>query len=155
MQAELLRRGAEQGEVIELVAAYEPYAACLAAWAGVAEHSTFRVADVLADPTTALPADVVVMNRVVCCSSEGVDLVKVAAQLCTGTLLLSYPRDTLLARTAAKVQHYFAALLRRKFEFFVRPATAFRTVAEAAGLEVVAGAGGLVWEYLAFRRPAS
>ncbi|HRN18433.1 MAG TPA: methyltransferase domain-containing protein [Trueperaceae bacterium] len=153
IQAELLKRGAGTGEVIELVEAYRHSAAELAAWAGVAGRSTFRVADVLANPGEVEAAGVVVLNRVVCCSAEGLELVGVAAHLTEGTLLLSFPRSTALARFAQRAQHWLARLTRHRFRFYVRPGAAIRAAAESAGLEFVAGGGGLLWEYQAFRRP--
>jgi len=153
IQAELLKQGASTGEVIELVGAYRHFAEKLAAWAGVAGSSTFRVADVLADQGAVEPAGVVVLNRVVCCSAEGLDLVGVAARLTEGTLLLSFPKSTALARFAQRAQHWLARLTRHQFRFYVRPGPAIRAAAENAGLEFVAGGGGLLWEYQAFRRP--
>lgn len=43
MQAELLRRGAATGEVIELVGAYAPFALRLAHQVGVADKTSFRM----------------------------------------------------------------------------------------------------------------
>lgn len=152
-QVELLKRGAREGEVVELVEAYRPYAASLASRAGVSDRSTFRVADLLEAPASAAPADVVVLNRVVCCSEEGLDLVRLAAGLTTGTLLLSFPRGTPLAMFAARAQRRVAGLMRRRYRFFVRKSETVRSAAEAAGLELAAHGKGLVWEYLALRRP--
>src|SRR5690554_3883850 len=79
--AELMKRGAASGEVVELVGAYAPYAARLAERLGLAGRTSFRVHDLLADPEGVDPADVVVLNRVVCCSAEGPALTAVAARL--------------------------------------------------------------------------
>ena len=81
IQTELLAAGADSGEVVELVAAYRPYARELAQEKGLAERTTFRVVDLLTEPAAAEPAAVVVLNRVVCCSPEGVTLTRVAARL--------------------------------------------------------------------------
>src|SRR5919106_5384247 len=80
-QAELLEAGAERGEVVELVSAWEPYARELAREMGLEERTSFRVADVLEDPESAEQAEIVVMNRVVCCSPDGVELTAAAARL--------------------------------------------------------------------------
>jgi len=81
IQTELLTRGASNGEVVELVSAYEPYARELAAVKGLENRSLFRVADVLDDPNTVAPAAVVVLNRVVCCSPDGIRLTGIADRL--------------------------------------------------------------------------
>lgn len=150
LQAELLRRGAASGEVVELVGAYAPYAARLAEELGVGGRSTFRVADVLDDPHTVEPADVVMLNKVVCCSAEGLELIGVAAGLTRGTLVLSYPRATRLIRWLARAQHALFRLLGRSFRFYVRPSAAIEAVALGAGLSKLASGRGPFWEYSAF-----
>ena len=47
IQTELLAAGADSGEVVELVAAYRPYARELAQEKGLAERTTFRVENAL------------------------------------------------------------------------------------------------------------
>lgn len=155
LQAELLRRGAASGEVIELVGAYRPYAAELAEELGVADRTHFQVLDLLAEPSSAEPANVVLLNKVICCSPEGLELVVVAADLTRRTLVLSYPRDSLLLRLAARLQHWLFRLLRRQYRFFVRPSADIARVATQAGLSWVGGARGPVWEHAVFERPIS
>ena len=104
IQSELLDSGAHRGEVVELVSAWEPFATELAREKGQAEQSTFRVADVLEHPDKVDPADVVVLNRVVCCSPDGVELARSAASLTRRTLVLSFPRDVLWLRAGATVK---------------------------------------------------
>src|SRR5262245_13769772 len=74
IQTELLGKGAGRGEVVELVSAYEPYARELARARGLENRSRFRVADVLENPKDVAHATIVVLNRVVCCSPDGVRL---------------------------------------------------------------------------------
>src|SRR5207247_11446578 len=78
IQAELLAAGADRGEIVELVRAYEPYAQELARERGLVARSSFRIADVLDDPGAVEPAGVVVLNKVVCCSPDGIRLAGVA-----------------------------------------------------------------------------
>lgn len=151
-QAELLKRGARSGEVVELVGSYAPYAATLAAEAGLTDRSTYRVHDLLAEPEAVEPADVVVLNKVICCSSEGLKLVRAAADLTRCTLVLSYPRDSWLTRLAGRTQHAFFRLVGRSYRFFVRPSRAVTASAEAAGLKLVDLARGAIWERATFRR---
>lgn len=153
LQAELLRRGAASGEVIELVGAYAPYATELASELGVADRSSFRVADVLADPATTAPADAVLLDKVICCSPEGLELVRVAAGLTLGTLVLSYPRPTPLVRFAAWAQDLWFRLARRSYRFYVRPAGAIAAAAAAQGLEKVGSGRSGIWEHATFSRP--
>jgi hypothetical protein len=66
-------------------------------------RSRFRVADVLAQPDAVAPATIVILNRVVCCSPDGVRLTAVAARLAERMLVLSFPRDRFLMRIVMKL----------------------------------------------------
>jgi hypothetical protein len=152
LQAELLVAGASTGEVVELVRAYEPYARKLAAEMGLADRVSFRVADVLDDPRVASPADVVVLNRVVCCSPDGVELASVASRLTRRTLVLSYPRDRILVRLGIGAINLGQLLLGRSFRAFVHPPALLRAAAEAEGFQLRELGGGSVWEFSTMQR---
>lgn len=154
IQAELLLAGAASGEVVELVAAYEPYARELAEQLGVAERTRFRVADVLAEQEAVEPADVVVLNRVVCCSPDGVELTAAAARLARRALLLSYPRETWWVRATIGVLNAGLRLARRSFRVFVHPPAALEAAAARAGLALERRGGGRFWELACFVRAA-
>lgn len=152
IQAELLEAGAELGEVVELVSAWEPYARELARERGQAERTTFRVADVLEDPEAVDRADVVVLNRVVCCSPDGVALAGTAARLARRTLVLSFPRRALWVRSGITLLNAGLALMRRSFRVFVHRPAALVAAAEAEGLQLTDSGRGALWEFAAFRR---
>jgi hypothetical protein len=152
IQSELLASGAERGEIVELVSSYEPYARELAREKGLEERSSFRVADVLEHPGSVERADIVVLNRVVCCSSEGVRLTGVAARLTERTLVLSFPRDRLLVRTGLRLVNGWLRLMRRTFRVFLHPPAALFAAAEAEGLRLAEREHGKLWEFAALRR---
>lgn len=152
LQAELLEAGAERGGVVEIVASYEPYARELARERGLEERTSFRVADVLEEPDAVAPADVVLMNRVVCCSPDGVALARTAAALSRRTLVLSYPRDIFLVRAAIRLLNAGLALFGRSFRVFVHSRAALVAAVEAEGLRRSGGGHGTAWEYAAFDR---
>jgi magnesium-protoporphyrin O-methyltransferase len=152
MQAELLVRGAARGEIVELVSAYEPYARDLAHDQGIEDRSTFRVADVLERPDTAAPADIVVLNRVVCCSPEGVRLAAAAARLADRMLLLCYPRNRLIVRIGVRLVNLALWAMRRSFRVFLHPRRALHAAAQAEGLHMAETRRSFAWEFAGFRR---
>src|SRR5690606_28066686 len=154
IQAELLQSGAASGEVIELVSAYRSYAAELATARGIADRTSWRVHDLLADPTAVEPAGVVVMNRVVCCSADGPVLAATAAALARRGLVLSYPRSTRLTRLAAAAQRAAFRLIGRSYRAFAWPEEQLLRAAASGGLTEVRRGGGLLWRYLVMGRPA-
>ncbi|MBX3144875.1 MAG: hypothetical protein KF813_14030 [Trueperaceae bacterium] len=148
IQAELLKAGAVSGEVIELVNAYAPFAARLAREVGVAGKTRFRVHDLLAEPDAVESADLVIMNRVVCCSADGLELAATAAGLTRHALVLSFPRSNWFTRGVAAAQRALFRLLGRSYRAFVWPQAAIAAAATTRGLQVRSRGGGLVWRYL-------
>ena len=154
LQAELVEAGAELGEIVELVAAYEPYARELAGEKGVEQRVAFRVADVIEDPESVEPADVVLLNRVVCCSPDGIRLTGVAAGLARRTLVLSFPRDRFLVRVGLRLVNATMSAFGRSFRVFAHPRAALVAAAEAEGLRLAEADRGFAWEFVALRRRA-
>jgi hypothetical protein len=152
IQAELLDAGAATGEIVELVAAYEPYARALASDKGFAGRVTFRVADLVEDPDAVEPADVVILNRVVCCSPDGVELSEVAARLARRSILLSYPRDLPWVRLGIGLINLGQWLFRRSFRAFVHPPAKLRAAIEEQGLRATDLGRTAFWEYTTLQR---
>jgi hypothetical protein len=153
LQAELLDRGAAQGEVVELVPAWEPYARDLAREHGIEELTSFRIADVLESPDSVEAADIVLLNRVVCCSPDGIALAAQAARLARRTLVLSFPRDVLWVRVGLVLLNAALRIARRPFRAFVHPRAELVRASEGGGLRLVESGQGVLWAYVALRRP--
>jgi hypothetical protein len=152
IQSELLEAGAERGEVVELVRAWEPYALELARGKGLEERTSFLVADVLDEPESVEAADIVVMNRVVCCSPDGVQLAGVAARLARRTLVFSFPRDVVWVRAGLRLLNVGLRLFGRSFRVFAHPREALLRAAQAEGLVLAETGGGALWEFVALKR---
>jgi hypothetical protein len=154
IQAELLVTGADQGEVVELVPAYEPYARELARETGLEGRTSFRIVDILEEPDAVEPADIVVLNRVVCCSPDGVDLAAAAARLARRTLVLSFPRDAVWVRAGISLLNASFWLRRNPFRAYVHQPNALLAAANGEGLHVAEGAHGAFWQWAALERAA-
>jgi len=149
---ELLKAGAARGEVVELLPGYEEHTRALAAEAGLAGRVSFRTADLVADPAAGEPADVVVMNRVVCCTPDGVELAGIAASLARRRLVLVFPRPSFPATVVVGLQNLYFRLLRRRFRVFIHPPAALAAAAAAQGMHLALEHKGRVWQVAAFAR---
>ena len=147
---ELVKAGAERGELVEVVPGYEPFARAIFDDAGV--DVVFRLADLVADPTGADPADLVVLNQVVCCTPDGPALVGNAAALTRVALAFTYPRDRPSFRFLAALLNLWFRLRRRSFRIFVHSRAALVGAAEARGLRLVHEGRGLAWATAGFER---
>lgn len=150
---ELLAAGAAESEVVELVHAWEPYALELARERGIQGRTSFRVVDILDRPGDVDPADIVILNRVVCCTPDGIELTGEAARHARRALVLSFPRDVLWVRALIRGLNTGMWMLRRSYRAFVHPPAALLAAAESAGLRPAAnGRRGLVWQYASLTR---
>jgi magnesium-protoporphyrin O-methyltransferase len=149
---ELVKAGASGGEIVELVPAYQEHVRALAAEAGVGDRVSFRVADLVVDATARQPADVVVLNKVVCCTPDGAELAGIAASLARRTLVLSYPRDVAWARGFFGAVNVAMRLRRSRFRTFVHDPGALRAAIEAQGLALATERDGPLFRIAAFER---
>lgn len=149
---ELLKAGAREGEVVELVPSYEEHARALAAEAGLSEQASFRTADLLADADARREADIVVLNKVVCCTPDGIELAEVAASLARRTLVLSFPRDVWWARLAFGALNLGLRVRCRTFRVFVHSPAALASVADSHGLGLASVRDGPLFRIAAFER---
>jgi hypothetical protein len=154
LQVELLQAGAATGEVAEVVGAYEPYADQLARERGLEERTRFVLADVLERSDAVAPADIVVLNRVVCCSPDGIELAAASARLARRTLVLSYPRDVLWVRLGVRAINLAQRMLGRSFRVFVHSPSVLRAAVEAEGLDRMETGRGSLWEFTTLARRA-
>ena len=147
---ELVKAGADGGELVEVVPGYEPFAREIFEDAGV--DVDFRLADLVADPDGAEPADLVVLNQVVCCTPDGPALVGSAAGLTRVALAFTYPRERASFRYLAALLNLVFRLRRRSFRIFIHSRAALVGAAEAGGLRLVHEGGGFAWATAGFER---
>ncbi len=138
LQAELVAGGAASGEIVELVGAYAPFARELAESKGLAGRTSFRVADLLTGEGSVAPADIVILNGVVCCTPDGLALIREAAALTRGMLLLSYPRQSPWTRPVVASINAYMAIRGKAYRAFLRPTSEMVAAAESGGLRLSA-----------------
>ncbi len=153
IEAELIDAGAARGTIIELVPGYEPYARALATDKGFSDRLQFHVVDALNNPDEVGNADVVVLNRVVCCSPDGIRLTAFAAHRANRLLLLVYPRNRFTTRLFGALMNTALRIVGRSFRLFLHSPAALQHAAEAEGLVTAATGRSLAWEFTVFRRP--
>ena len=152
IQIELLRRGAASVTNLELSAAYDDEARRLLAEAGLADRVERRITDIALDPDAAESADVVVLNRVVCCYPDFPRLLGAAADHARRLLVFSHPPRTLLSRAVIGGANVAFRFSDGGFRVFAHPPDAMRAVLAEHGLHPVAPTGGRVWQVDAVAR---
>ena len=114
LTVELARRGVRQATGLDAMAPAVARAQQLAQETGVGARATFQVADFARLPAQ-LKADIVILDRVVCCYPDWTSLLHHAALASDHIIALSYPVDVWWARSGVRIMNLSQKLRRRKF----------------------------------------
>ena len=99
-------------------------------------------------------ADIVTLDRVVCCYPDFRRLLKAAADHSRQALALTYPRETWYTRIAFRVMNLFQRLRRDPFRVFLHPVAEMESLLNAAGFRKISMRRLLIWEMACYRREA-
>jgi magnesium-protoporphyrin O-methyltransferase len=152
LQVELLRRGAATTTNLELSPAYDDEARRLLAAAGLTGRAERRLVDIAADPDAVEPADVVILNRVVCCYPDFRRLLGAAADHARRQLVFSYPPRNRLSRTVLGGENLGNRITGCEFRVFAHPPEEMLAVLGEHGLRPTAPPLGHVWRVSALSR---
>jgi 2-polyprenyl-3-methyl-5-hydroxy-6-metoxy-1,4-benzoquinol methylase len=97
-------------------------------------------------------ADLVTLDRVVCCYPDAEVLLVAAATRTRQVLAFTYPRNRWYVRTMFALGNFWLRLTGKKFRAFVHPPEQMAAVLEAAGLVRDARRETLVWTLDLYRR---
>jgi magnesium-protoporphyrin O-methyltransferase len=150
LQLELLRFGAARAVNVELSPEWEAVAVELAREHGAEGQIERRLADAVEDADALAPADVVVMNRVVCCYPDPDALMAVASERATRLLVVSFPRDRPLIRLINALANSWMRLRRIEFRSFVHPERRIEAAAQRHGLSMLSEHCVFAWRAVAF-----
>lgn len=131
---EMLRRGAAHATGVDAVAAQLAAARALAADFDVANRAEFILSD-FTTRTDVPSADVVVMDRVVCCYSDWRSLLDSAAQHANDVLAITYPRDTWWMRFVGRMMNLSRWLIRSEFRFYIHSPQRMHALLGTRGLQ--------------------
>jgi SAM-dependent methyltransferase len=151
---ELLEDVAREATHVDASSAYLKEAKEEAARRGHSQRVNFIHAD-FTDVASDLPkADIVTLDRVVCCYPDFRALLKAAAEHSRRVLALTYPRETWYLRIGLKVINFFQRLRRDPFRVFLHPVAEMDALLKKEGLERVILRRLFVWEIALYRRMA-
>jgi magnesium-protoporphyrin O-methyltransferase len=155
IQIELLKAGASHAVSVELTPTYEGVALELLQEAGVADRAERKVMDFAAADGNVFPAEIVIMNRVICCYHDMPHLVGAAADHAEQTLVMTFPRANWWMRIPLAIANAMLWVTRREFHIFLhRPAEIIAT-SMRHGLAPALDQRGFLWTLAAVRRVRS
>lgn len=137
---------------VDASSAYLKEAKAEAARRGHHEQVNFIHAD-FTDVADQLPgADVVTLDRVVCCYPDFRRLLKAAAEHSQRALALTYPRETWYMRVGLKIVNFFQRLRRDPFRVFLHPVAEMDSLIKSQGFKRVTLRRLFVWEMALYQR---
>lgn len=151
---ELLERGVERGVIVEASAAYADAVTLEAARRGRASAVRVVRGDFLDVADQVPSADIVTLDRVVCCYPRYEELLGTALERAEHIFAFSYPRERWYMRGAMALAN---VLFRTTsgFRTFVHPEGAMRRLVEQAGFELANHAHTTAWSADVFVRRAA
>jgi 2-polyprenyl-3-methyl-5-hydroxy-6-metoxy-1,4-benzoquinol methylase len=152
IQIELLKRGAAHSVNLELSPAYDEEARRLLRELGLEGRVERRTCDIAVHPDEVSPADVVVLNRVVCCYPDYEGLLTAVAEHTRGVVVFSYPPRNVVSRLVVGAENAWFRLRGKEFRTFAHPPAALLATLEQNGLRRTFGHRGLVWRVAALER---
>ena len=153
IQHELLEGGAGRATSVEASAAYLRATKDEAARRGYGDRITYEAGDFVAIADRGEPADVVTLDRVICCYPDMEALVGRSAERARRVYGLVYPRDRWWIGFGIGFTNLLMRLTRRAYRAYVHPTSAVDAVARAHGLvPKVAQRAGPVWQVAVYVR---
>ena len=154
VQLELLKAGATRAVSVELTPTYEEVARELLDEAGLADRVERKVVDLAAASDEVEGADIVVLNRVICCYPDMPRLAGAAADHTRQVLVMSYPRRAWWTGIGLGIANLIFRITRLEFQVFLHRPEQILATSESRGLRTVQDQTGLLWTVAGLRRTA-
>jgi len=149
---ELLDDVARSATHVDAASAYLKIAKAEAARRGHGERVTFIHGD-FTNVASELPeADIVTLDRVVCCYPDFRRLLQAAAGHSRRALALTYPRETWYTRIGFPIMNFVQKLRRDPFRIFLHPISEMDLLLRKEGLERMTVRRLIVWEMVLYQR---
>jgi len=146
IQYDLLNAGARTAVSVDASPAFEAAARGEAERQGFSGRIQYEAGDFVELADRIAPADIVTLDRVVCCYPNMEGLVRLSVQHSRRIYGLVYPRDRRMTRVVIRVQNFFRGLFRNPFRSFVHSVEAMDGLISAAGFTLRQRVRTFVWE---------
>lgn len=152
IQHELLRAGVERGVNVDASTAYLDAARGEAERLGLADRMTFHHGDFVALAPQIEAADIVTLDRVICCYPDMQALVSLSASRARRFYGVIFPHDHALYRLLQRVMNLYFRLTRNPYRFFVHPTQAVEALLTAQGFRRAYRQTTWFWQVMLYER---
>lgn len=152
IEHELIAAGVSQATDVDASRAYIQVARTEANRRGIADRIHFEYGDFVDIAPQVPSADIVTLDRVVCCYHDMKNLVELSAARAGKLYGLVYPRDTWWARLGVNVLNLFYRLRRKPFRTFVHPTRAVDAIVRKHGFQQRYYGKTPIWQVVVYSR---
>ena len=149
---ELLEAGSGPAVDVDGSPAYVAVAREEAARQGVGDRVAYETGDFVELADSIGPADLVALDRVVCCYPDMRALVSLSAARARRRYGLVYPRDTWWLRMGGGLANGLLRLFRRRLRMWIHRTVEVEAVIAEAGLRPSYRRNGILWQVVVFER---
>lgn len=152
IQYDLLEAGATEVTAVDASNAYQQAARAEAERRGVSARIQFRLGDFVTLAPQVAAADIVTLDRVVCCYPEMEPLVRLSAERCRRLYGLSYPRYRWPVRAVVGTENLFRRLVGNPFRSFVHSPVVMDRLLTGLGFKRRSAVRTFAWEIVVYER---
>jgi magnesium-protoporphyrin O-methyltransferase len=137
---------------VDASTAYLKAAKAEASRRGLAERISFRYGDFVDLATGIAPADIVTLDRVICCYHDMDTLVSLSAERARKLYGVVYPRDAWWVKLGLAVLNLFFRLRKSCYRTYSHPTKAVEALVEGSGFERRSSRQTFVWQVVVYTR---
>lgn len=152
IQHELVRAGVATASGVDASSAYLEAAQDEAKRQGHGDRVGFRHGNFVDVAEELGQADIVTLDKVICCYHDVEQLVGLSAGLAARLYGVVYPHDNWAFRLVARLANLYLRLRRRSFRGYVHPSSTVDTLIRSKGLQQRSCRKTLIWQVVVYAR---
>ena len=152
IQYDLIKAGASNGTSIEASSAFFDIVKEEALQNGLAERVNFKYGDFTATASDVDSADIVTLDKVICCYDDMSELVGLSCKLARKIYAVIYPRDVWWTKLALLMVNFYTRIKGSSFRVFIHPTKKVEEIIFGNGLKRNYYATTLFWQVAIFTR---
>ena len=152
IQYEMLNAGVKSATDIDASAAYLAAAKAESQKRGYVERISYQQGNFVDLVENIQPADIVTLDRVICCYPDMQQLVGLSAVRAGKLYGVVYPRDSWWMKMGIAVQNFFFRLQRNPFRIFIHPSEAVEAIIIQNGFKRLFYHRTWIWQVALFAR---
>ena len=152
IQYDLIKAGASNGTSIEASSAFFDVVKEEALQNGLAERVNFKYGDFSTAAGDVDSADIVTLDKVICCYDNMSELVGLSSKLARKIYAVIYPRDVWWTKLALLMMNFYPRIKGSSFRVFIHPTKKVEEIIFGNGLKRNYYATTLFWQVAIFTR---